>query len=102
MLLKITERLLLLNALPNEGDFATIRTVRTVRELLAFDSDIEEGKIIVEGEGSDQRLQWPEEYEKDLDLGKAGERLVAETLRSLDKQKKLTEAHLGLWNKFVE
>jgi hypothetical protein len=102
MMLTITERLLLLKTLPGEGDLCTIRTVRETRELLAFDSDIADGSIAKVGEGSDARLEWKEDFEKGIELSKAGERLIADAILALDKQKKLTEAHLGLYEKFVE
>jgi len=102
MLLTVTERLLLLKVLPAEGDFTTVKTIRQTREALAFDDDVADGRMAKEGDGGAMTIKWEVDYGTDIDLPKASERLLADALKALDKQKKLTEAHLPLCEKFLE
>ena len=42
MKLSVYERLILLNILPKEGNFTTLKTVRVLKERLSFDDEFEE------------------------------------------------------------
>jgi len=101
MKLSILERLMLLNILPREGSFVSLKIVRDLRNSLSF-SEAEYKKYqFVESEG---RVTWnqTEEQFKDVKIGEKATDIIVEELKKLDKEKKLTEQHLSLFEKFVE
>lgn len=102
MELSVFERLILLNILPREGNFTTLKIVRKLREDLSFDE--EEHKALefqVDDKGA---VKWKTEADipKDVAIGEKATDLIVDTLKKLDKDKKLTEQHYGLYEKFVE
>lgn len=98
--------MLLLNILPREGDFTTLKIVRKMRETLSF-SEAEhktlqpknnEGKVewrIIDDDGN------PIPQEKEVNLGEKATDIIVETLKKLDKEKKLKEEHYSLYEKFI-
>ncbi len=101
MKLSVPERLVLMNLLPKEGDFATLKSVRVAKEMLAFDDDAEEfGVRVVRAENGD-RITWDKDEEREIDLPARVLPVVVEVLTTLEKQKKLTEDHLSLYEKFI-
>lgn len=99
MELSVFERLILLNVLPKEGDLTTIRIVRKLRESLSFTED-EHAKLQFTQEGD--RVIWLPGVVGDvpIEIGPKATELIRATLEGLDKQKKLTEEHLDLCDKF--
>lgn len=100
MTLTIKERLILLNALPREGDITSLRIVRQLRESLSFSEGDHERLGIKIGEGG--QISWRDDIpqESEVEVGRKAADLIETTLRDLDKQKKLTEDYLTLWDKF--
>lgn len=101
MELSVLERLLLLNILPKEGDFTTLKIVRTMRDDLSFSE--EEHKILQFTQEGDQ-LRWKSgaDKPKQINFGEKATDLIVEALKKLNTDKKLTEQHMGLYEKFVE
>lgn len=102
MKLNTLERLVLLNILPREGTITTIKIVRELREALSF-SEEEHAALKFEklpGGG----MQWVVEADtdKEVTIGPRAHVLVSETLERMDKEGKLAEDHVGLWDKFAE
>jgi len=96
--LTIHERLLLLNALPKEGDLTTIRIVRKLREALSFTEDeIAEHKVQVSPEGN---VRWENDAPKAIELGAKAREIAVKALEALDKAGSVTEQHLSLFDKF--
>ncbi len=107
MRLLIHERLNLMGLLPQEGDFTTLRIVREMREALSFTEKEHEALNFkqVEEEGKPAQITWtnPEDSEilnKDVPIGKKGQKIIEDALEKLDKDKKLTEQHFSLYEKF--
>ena len=101
MKLSVMERLVMLNTLPAEGNFATLKLVRQLREELSFDE--EEHKqlnFIQDGE----QVHWDESISlvKDCVIGEKMTDLVVEELKKLDMEGKLKDEHFLLYEKFVE
>jgi hypothetical protein len=113
MQLTVFERLTLLNILPREGNFLTLKILREMRENLSFseeehkmlqfknagdkvkeDSDevVPEGKVLWNMAG---------DVVKDVGFGEKATDIIVERLKTLDKEKKLTDAHFSLYEKFV-
>jgi hypothetical protein len=103
MELNVFERLNLLNILPKEGTFITLKIVRQLREALSFNE--EELKALQFKQNTEMgTVQWNSEADtpKEIAIGEKATDIVVEALKELDKQKKLTDQHFGLYEKFVE
>ncbi len=95
------ERLILLNILPHEGEFTTLKIVRKLRESLSF-SEAEHKALQFKQKG--EQVEWLVEgdIEKDITIGEKANDIIIETLKKLDKDKKLKDEHFSLFEKFVE
>jgi len=100
--LTVLERLVLLNVLPREGDFTTIKLMRRLRESLSFDEE-ELKKIELVQDGDQTR--WNEEASrsilKPIQIGEKMTDIVHDALKKLNDEKKLTDQHFSLYEKFV-
>ena len=100
--LTVPERLTLLNILPKEGDFTTIKLMRKLRESLSFDED--ELKIIQFVQDGDQ-VTWnvagAASIMKQCQIGEKMADTIRDTLKKLNDEKKLTEQHFSIYEKFV-
>jgi hypothetical protein len=94
------ERLVLLNILPSEGDFTTLKIVRKLRESLSF-SEAEHKALQFKQEGEQIKWLTTGETEKEVIIGEKATDIIIETLKRLDKEKKLKNEHYGLYEKFV-
>ena len=100
----VTERIALMNVLPKEGDITTLRILRDLQTGLGFSEEELEVLKFVQGEG---RVQWDSDGAeaiglKEIEAGKATLRLIARTLKSLEKAKKLPIAFIDLYERFVK
>ena len=101
MKLNVIERLILLNVLPPTGDFTSIKLLREVKEELSFNE--EENKALNFIQGEDGMLRWnDEQIEKDILVGEIVTGLVKIELKKLDEEKKLTEDHISIYDKFMK
>lgn len=100
--LTVLERLILLNVLPKEGDFTTLKLLRKLRENLSFDE--EEHKVLNFVQDGDQ-ITWSvpaaAKVVKRIQIGEKQHDLIHDALKKLNDEKKLTEQHLTLYEKFV-
>lgn len=111
MQLTIIERNILMSILPKEGSFLTLKTVRQLREALSIqDGEDEEYGILKEGDSLENgavvqkgqfRMTRNLDVEKEIPISKKGIEVVEAALKALDAQKKLTDAHISLYEKFV-
>lgn len=101
MELRVYDRLILLNILPKEGDFTTLKIVRKLRESLSFTEEEHKNLEIKIDKGS---VQWKTEFDKpkDIQIGEKANDIIVDVLKKLDKDKKLTDDHYGLYEKFVD
>ena len=103
MELNVFERLNLLNILPKEGTFITLRIVHQLRDALSFNE--EELKVLQFKQDMERgTVQWNSEADKptEIQIGEKATDLIVDALKELDKQKKLTDQHFVLYEKFVE
>lgn len=101
MNLTVLERLVLLNLLPKEGSFTTLKLVRKAREALSFD-DIENRKLAFVQDGDQVRWNEREYIVKEVELGDMMTVEVVKALKKLDEDGKLRDEHLTLYEKFIE
>jgi len=128
--LDVFERIMLMNILPQQGDFVTLKLVRKLRESLSFNekeikqidfkshwrcstcNKTEMSTLPIKCEDCGVYMQpagqvtWDEEKAKDvikeIHMGRAMHGLCASTLEKLSDEQKLTEQHMSLYEKFVE
>lgn len=102
MKLNVPERVALLQILPAEGDFTTLKVLRGLQEKLGFsEEDHKKFKIV----RADDRVSWnPEEGAKEveIELGEKATEIIKEALLNLDKEKKLTSSQFTIYEKFVQ
>lgn len=99
--LTVGERIRLGASLPDESNFVTLKLVRRLREELSFsEEEIAEYKIVQ----TDTQIRWDPQSprpEKEFDIGEKTVDIIVEALKNLDRQKRLTDQHMSLYEKFV-
>jgi len=100
MLLTVKERLLAVQALPKEGDIFTQRIVRDLRAKLGL-SEEDWKTYDIKNEGG--RVVWnpAKDLGVEYSFGEKAKELIVESLTDLNKQKKVTEDYLSLYDKFI-
>jgi len=102
MKLTLMERLVALEMLPREGDWAGMKEVRKSREVLTFTAEemekfevkqVEGGFVTWNGEG--------QAYITDLPLSEWATTNIQEALRKKNQDKKLTERDMPIYQKFI-
>jgi len=101
MKLGVYERLILLNILPQTGDFLSIKIIHELKQNLSF-TEAEHKELNFE-HGNGNELRWAEEADKpkEIEIGDVAMSIIRETLEKLSKEKKLTEQHLAIYERFV-
>ena len=101
MKLSVLERILLLQILPQEGSFTNLKLLRIVREELSF-SEKENKELEFKQTGT--HTTWSPTYtiEKEIEIGSVVFEIVKKSLLKLDKEEKLTEGHMSLYEKFMQ
>ena len=101
MKLNLFERITLLSVLPKEGDFVTLRIVKDLKSALSVsEKEFKEFEITQEGPNTKWNAKGSEERE--IKVGEKATDIIIEALKQLDKEKKLTEQHFTVYEKFVE
>ena len=112
MKLLVKERIVLLNILPKEGDFKTLKQLREFRELLSF-TDEESAMLKFKNNAETGMITWDEPgtepegdeekkfYSREFEILPSMGAIIAEALTILNKEKKLNEDTLILYEKFV-
>lgn len=95
------DRLALLQILPAEGDFLTLCCVKDIKAKLEFSK--EEREKLEFKPLSNGGMQWnsDEDVPIDVSFDEAEAALLGTTLEKLNKDKKLTIDHLGVYRKFA-
>ena len=101
--LKVSERIWLLGLLPKEGDLLTQRVIHALREKLGISDEdwkLYDIQPIPEIQGA---IKW--DTKKDVgveyEFGDKTVEIIAQSLQEIDKQKKVTEDFLILFDKFI-
>ena len=102
MELGVFDRMILLNILPGEGNFTTLKIVRKMREDLSFSE--EEHKALEFKQEDDGRVQWLTEADKpkEISIGEKATDIIVGVLKKLNDTKKLQDQHYSLYEKFIE
>ena len=99
--LNVFERLVLLQILPVEGDIASLKIVRELQSKLGFtEGEFKEFEL----QKKDNTYVWNEKgrKEKEIMIGDKMNEIIIDSLKQLDKQKKLSFNHMNLYSKFIK
>ena len=99
MELNVQERLTLVNLLPEKGNFATMKTIEGLRDVL-YPSEEETKKFDIKQKGNN--ISWNEDGAKEIEikLSKAQTDLIVESLDKLDEKEELNFAQYSVYKKF--
>jgi hypothetical protein len=97
MELTVLERIMALNLLPKENDITTMRVTHDLRMKLGF-TEAEHKALQFQQEG--ERLRWNDIPNAEIEIGAKGKAILRAELEKASKEKRLTEDHIGLWDKF--
>lgn len=99
--LSIIERVKLLEILPQEGNFLTLRMVQELKRKVGFDA---EELVRIEFKQDEREAHWNPDRDSGLEREFLQPEidLITAALRRLDKAEKLTEHYLPLYTLFVK
>lgn len=100
MKLNLLERIVLLNILPQESNFATLKIVNDLKNSLAFtESEFKEYNIKQESD----KVTWDlaGNNEKEIVIGEKATDIIIEQLKRLNDQNKLTMNLYSVYSKFI-
>lgn len=109
MILNVYERLLLRNIIPQvQGNFGHIKEARVLVESLFTPEEEEMLGIHLDGDG--RRVEWrtidnaghPLPQERNIEISPGLKKKIANLLRELDRDERLTFDQYSLYEKFVE
>ena len=101
MELNTLERLLLLAILPAEGDYTTLKIVRALREDLSFTEE-EHARLKLITDDKQTRWDLSADTYRGYIFGIKAAAIIRDRLEKMNVEKKLTEQHLSIYEKFVE
>lgn len=101
MKLNIPERLTLVNSLPEKGSFATIKMIEELKQKL-YPSEKETKEYQIKQNGNN--ISWNKKGmdRNDISITEGQNKLLIESLESLDKREMATSAHLFLYERLTE
>ena len=113
MLLSLFERHALLEVLPAQGDFLTLKTIRKLREALSLqEGEDEEYDIRKPGDKLDDGtivgpglIVWDTvkgAIPKEIPVGERATDIIVAGLKKLNQDQQLTDRYFTLYEKFVE
>jgi len=100
MKFSVKDRLVLLGALPEAGDFVTLKVVQELRMDLGLSAE-EIELIELKQDGTLTRWNIEKDPNKEFKLSKVARGIIETSLKKLDAEKKLTPDHLSLYERFV-
>ena len=102
MKLEVHERIVLLELLPKEGDYAGMKAIRRAREMIGFTP---EERDFFELRNDGGQIQWntlrASEKIGDIPVDEYITNLIRDALSALNKKKGLEDKHMSLFEKFI-
>jgi hypothetical protein len=99
MELSVIDRLTLLNIIPKEGDYTTLKIVRKLQEELSFS---EEEHKLLNFHQEEAALFWDEDIKKEVEIGEKATDVIVDAFKKLDKGKQLKMEQMELYERFVK
>lgn len=99
MNLSVLERLVLLVALPKQGDYATLKILMNLRLSLSFtEEEIKEWGITSDPETG---TSWEKNGEAEIPIGEKATDIIVDAFKKLDREKKLAPEMIDTYEKFI-
>lgn len=99
--LNIPERIVLMQILPRENNFVTLKIIRDLNGILGIqENEFKKYGIVQKGDSVNWNEKAIEEIE--IEIGERAEDIIIESLKGLNDQKRLEQKHFSLYEKFVE
>lgn len=95
----VLNRFALARILPPENSLATMKIVRDLKMELAF-GEMELGDLNLRPSKDGAGTQWDPIPDKPIEIGAAGQRIIRDALKKLDKDKTLRVEHIELCEMF--
>lgn len=96
MIFTVMERMTVLGVLPHEENILTMRTVHDLRMVLALGGDEQKrAEAVQDGD----RVRWDKEFETDIPLTVVQKAYILSLVEKLDKEKKVNEVLLGIYDR---
>ena len=100
MNLSVLERLVILKALPGEGDYASLKILTNLRMSLAFTEEETKAWEIVTNPKTGQ-ITWQNDGEADIPIGERATDIVIGAFKKLDSDKQLPVEAMSAYEKFI-
>ena len=100
MKLNVKERINLMGILPTETNYATFKIINDLKSNLSFSEDeLKEYEMRFE----EQMIFFnpSKENEKEIKIGEKATDIIIEALEKLDKENKINENNISLYEKFI-
>jgi hypothetical protein len=99
MQLTVGDRIVLLDLLPREGSFLTMKIIRQLRDALYF-SEEELAEFGLKQDGA--AFNWTSDRAVEIAIGPKAREVVAGALQALDAAGKITDREFTLYERFAE
>ena len=100
MKLNVKQRINLMNILPTETNYATLKIVNDLRSSLSFSED-EFKEFEMRTEGDMIFFNPLKDKEIDVLIGEKATDIIVEALNKLDKENKINDNNISLYEKFI-
>jgi len=102
MELNIVERMILIQILPREGDFVTLKIVRDLQGVVGFSEEEYKEFELREVENGTYAWNSKGNLPKEIPIGEKATDIIVDALKKLNNEKKLTEHMVSLYEKFIK
>jgi len=100
MNLSVLERLVILKALPGEGDYATLKILTNLRLSLSFtEEEMKAWEIVTNPETG--QITWQKDGEADVPIGEKATDIIVDAFKKLDSKKQLPIESMSAYEKFI-
>ncbi len=100
MELDVIERLTVLTILPKEGSYADLKILNQLKLALSF-SEKEMKDWGIKSDPELNQTSWDENGVAEIPIGEKATDIITESLKKLNKEKKLMEQAFSVYEKFV-
>jgi hypothetical protein len=100
MNLNVPERMVALSILPREGSYSTLKILNDLRLSLSFTEEEYKEFGIVNDEEKRQ-VSWEKNVEIEIPIGEKATDIIVDALKRLNKEERLPENGISLYEKFI-
>lgn len=101
MKLKVLDRLILLNVLPDKGDITSLRILTDLKSKLSFTED-ELKALDFKTENGGTLWKSEADQDTDIEIGPKANRIIVDSFERLNKEKTLRVEFVSTYEKFIK